>query len=176
MTKFQYKNIFSERGSKEELFTSYFRIYYEPICAYVYKIVGNMEIAKGIGQNVFIKLWEKGNLKEPSPVVKSFLYVAAHYESIDYLRHNKFISQYRKEIILKYANEAESLSDLYLSKNLKQTLEREIANLPPRCKTIFIMSRYENLKYKDIAEKLGISVKAVEAQISKGLQILRSKI
>jgi RNA polymerase sigma-70 factor (ECF subfamily) len=176
MTKEQQTPILSPSLSKEERFTCCFKLYYEPLCAFIYRIVGSMENAKEISQNVFVKLWEKGNLNEPLPVLKSFLYVSAHYESIDYLRHDKYILQYRKEIMLKYANEAESLPDLFSLKNLKETLEKEILNLPPRCRTIFIMSRYDNLKYKEIAEKLGISVKAVEAQISKGLQILRSKI
>lgn len=172
------RSLSTDKASKpdENRFNKLFTTYYPSLCNHAFRFLSNMEIAQEVAQNAFIKLWEKGSFDQADPVLLSFLYTSVRNECIDIIRHEKQQEKYKQKIMLGYLeNTTDSFEDL-ISEELQQAINDCIAQLPNQCRNVFIMNRFENLKYKEIAEKLGISIKAVEAHISKGLQILRDKL
>lgn len=157
-------------------FEKLFREEFKGLCFMAWKYVKDHDIAKEIVQDSFISLWEKRAGIDPSRSVKSYLVTAIHNKCYNYLRDNR---KFDKNL-LEAENLTEPMSDgstdILIEKELKQEIDKAIAELPDKCREIFLLNRFENLKYQQIADKLGISVKTVEAQMSKALQHLRLKL
>jgi RNA polymerase sigma-70 factor (ECF subfamily) len=135
-----------------------------------------MDVAEEIVQEVFIKLWERREELEFNSSVKSYLFRAVHNTSLNYLRHLKVREEHRQ-----YAEERHQLlsmeySDGLEEKELENRIWDAIGRLPEQCARIFQMSRFEGLKYREIADKLGISPKTVEVQMGKALRRLREDL
>jgi len=138
--------------------------------------VKDFETAKEIVQEAFVSLWEKRETIDMDRQVKSYLSMIIHNKCTNYLRDNRKFDQY----ILTVENlvdvpEYEG-SDSLVEEELKIKIESAISELPEKCREIFVMNRYENLKYQEIADKLQISVKTVETQLSKALQLMRIRL
>lgn len=136
----------------------------------------DFDIAKEIVQDAFVSLWEKRDTIDMDKPVKSYLTMIIHNKCTNHLRDNRKFDQY----ILKAENllelpEDES-TDLMEQEELSTKIAAAIAELPEKCREIFVLNRYENLKYQQIADKLQISVKTVETQMSKALQHMRIKL
>jgi len=132
------------------------------------------EDAREITQQVFYKLWTKKEKIsiEYSPV--AYLYKSVHNECMNYLKHNKIKAAHLKHVLAD--SEAVLPHDRPAEKELSRKINETIRNLPQQCGIIFSMSRFDDMKYKEIAGKLNISVKAVEKQITKALKILRTEL
>ena len=158
MTKDQLKNIYNLYGSS--------------IRNYLYYRSGNTDIADDITQETFIRVWEKQiNYNEQKN--RSLLYKIANNLFIDYVRKNKLETDYLEQLKFTYKNniDADEENDILLKK-----CEKALADLTEKERTVFLMSRKDQLKYKEIAERLGITVKAVEKQMSGALKKLRVNI
>lgn len=170
----------SLKAGDAKAFEDVFKSWYEPLVHFTNEYLADFESARNIVQNIFMKLWEKRELIDPESNIKAYLYMAARNASLSHLRHIKletsFFEKSRKNsenLQLNY----EALEELRVEKidfqNLERVIQETIASLPPRCQEVFVLSRYENLKNKEIALKLDISVKAVEANITRALNALR---
>lgn len=153
-----------------------FRSHFTGLCFFAQKYVKDFEIAKEIVQDAFLSLWEKRETIDMERPVKSYLTMIIHNKSTNYLRDNrkfdKFILDIEKLVdIPEYEN-----SDSLVEDELKLKIDIAIKDLPEKCREIFVMNRYENLKYQEIADKLQISVKTVETQMSKALQHMRVRL
>lgn len=161
----------------EQAFELFFRKYYVRLCAFSNKFLNNPEDAKEIVQEVFAKIWEGRDEIDPDDSLKSYVFKIAQNLSINKLRRNKVESRYAevfKIVYLEY-NEYSSHESL-LAKELEANIAHSISNLPTECRKVFELSRIEGLKYKEIADVLHISVKTVEAQMSKALKLLRLEL
>lgn len=158
-----------------QIFNFLFITYYKQLCIYAYNYIHDIETAKELVQDVFMKLWEKVLSEENHSSFKSFLYTSVRNAAIDHLRHSKTHSEYEQKI-LAYCNDKYLIFDEIIINELEEKIKDTIQKLPPQCRKIFEMNRFENKKYKEIAEELQISVKAVEAQISKALLFLKSEL
>jgi RNA polymerase sigma-70 factor (ECF subfamily) len=138
--------------------------------------VKDFETAKEIVQDAFISLWEKRETIDVSRPVKSYLTMVIHNKCSNYLRDNRKFDQN----ILNIENLLEvpeyDGADILVEQELKLKIDLSIAELPEKCREIFVLNRYENLKYQEIADKLQISVKTVETQMSKALQHMRIRL
>jgi RNA polymerase sigma-70 factor (ECF subfamily) len=137
---------------------------------YVFFRSGNTEVATDIAQETFLKIWEKQNKVKPEKV-KGLLYKIAN---------DLFVSHYRKqkrsyEFFNSYEfNEvSQSPEEQMAFKQLKENYRMALNGMPEKQRTVFMMSRVENLKYFEIAEMVGISIKAVEKRMKKALDYLR---
>lgn len=153
---------------------------FEPLVNFATEYLNDIEASKNIVQNIFMKLWEIHELVDPDQNLKSYLYITTRNSSLSYLRRLKTEKKYGSGVIAK--NELlslnyDALNDLNLEKidldNLESIINQTIDSLPERCREVFMLSRFGELKNKEIAEKLNISIKAVEANISRALTKLR---
>lgn len=161
----------------EHAYELFFHKSYLRLCQFANKFLNNPEEAKEVVQDVFVNLWENREIIDPEGSLLSYLFKIIQNKCINKLHHKQVETKYAEVYKLVYADHritspAESLMALELS----QHIDKVISNLPRQCRKIFELSRHEGLKYNEIAAALNISVKTVEAQISKALGILRGEL
>jgi RNA polymerase sigma-70 factor (ECF subfamily) len=161
-----------EQGTFERLFKTHFKSLY----AYALTIVKNEMVAEEMVQNVFFKIWEKkAGLNLQSPAL-AYLYKSVYHESLNYLKHQKVKVAYQSHTAYQLKNQTDQASKKVLLSELEQQINKALSELPEQCRTIFQMSRFEELKYQEIADQLGLSIKTVENQMGKALKLMRSKL
>ncbi len=148
-------------------------LYFDNIRRYIYYRSGNEELAADIAQEAFIKVWENQFDYQPNKT-KSLLYKIALDNYITHFRKGKVEAKYLNEVKLGSAEGSEDNSLEY--KELKSRYEKILAKLPEKQREVFLMSRLEELTYKEIAERLEIGVKAVEKRMSLALGVLKREI
>lgn len=165
------------RNKDKRAFELVFNNHYGLLRSYALRFIDEVEEAEEIVQDVFVKFWEKCESLTPDSSVKSYLYRAVHNASLNYLKHQKVRDAYRQHVI-RFMEETAPEDNIPESEQveMQHRIGREIDNLPPRCAEIFRLSRFDGLKYKEIAEYLDISIKTVEVQMGKALKILRENL
>lgn len=159
------------RQGDRQAFDRLFLALYEPLCRYAFSFLNDWEETEEVVQNVFLKLWESRSTLAIHTSLKSYLFTATHNACINQIQHYKVRQKYLDYVL---AQELQSdTSDRVIADELHALIEKSISDLPEQRQLIFKMSRYEGLKYKEIAEQLNISVKTVEAQMGKALSTLR---
>jgi len=161
------------RNSNQGVFELVFKYYYSGLVIYADQIINDTSVSEDIVQSVFMKLWESRQSLDIRSF-RSYFIQCVKNRSIDHLRSQEVKNKYNKEII-DYP-QYEMQEDLWTKTDLNELIQLSIEKLPPRCREIFMMSRVENLKTAEIAEKLQISGRTVETQISKALKILRVEL
>lgn len=151
-----------------------FRKYYQSLCLFALKYVKDPDEAEEIVQEMFVRIWQKKESLAVTTSLKSYLYQAVRNACLNHLKHNNVKLEYQKRAIdaTSAANAGDTLVALELEARITETLNK----LPPERKKIFLMSRNEGLKYREISEKLNISIKTVENQMSKALQFLKTEL
>jgi len=163
-------------NGEEKTFESLFKTHFKSLYAYAYTIVRDEMAAEEMVQNVFFKIWEKkGGLDIQSPAL-AYLYKSVYHESLNYLKHQKVKAAYQAHTVYQMKNQTDHASKKIMLSELEQQINKALSELPEQCRTIFQMSRFEELKYKEIANKLGLSIKTVENQMGKALKVLRLKL
>ncbi|MDO6432319.1 RNA polymerase sigma-70 factor [Flavitalea sp. BT771] len=157
-------------------FERVFKHYFKSLYRYALTILQDHDQAEDIVQNVFYKLWDKIGSLHFSDSLAAYLYRAVHNESLNHLKHKKVRRTYQTYITQSTKDQAESAHRKVTFSELERRLQTAINELPEQCRTIFQMSRFEELRYLDIAAQLGISVKTVENQMGKALKQLRIKL
>lgn len=159
-------------------FEIFFKENFSGLCAYCqYRFGFDADLAKEAVHSGFIKLWENKDTLSPDLSVKAYLYAIVTNISYDMLRHDKVKQKHEKHVL-------ENAASFFIKndfdnaefKELKSNVDKAISDLPDQMRKIFELSRYEGLKYAEIASQLGISVKTVETQMSRALVKLRSKL
>ncbi len=154
------------------VFTLLFNEYYSGLVIYADYYLHDLEQSEDIVQSVFISLWEnKHTLKSAS--FRFFLVNSVKNSCIDLIRKEETRNKYN----LRQVNrEADYEPDFWTEAELKKMIESAIEKLPPKCREIFILSRYKNLKSREIADKLNLSPRTVETQIAHALKVLREDL
>lgn len=157
-------------------FESLFREYYQVLCSYALKFVSDPDTAEEIVQDLFYTLWEKRQELQINTSVRSYLFTATHNRCLKFIQHMTVEQKYRSYYL---RNESEIDNEEYDSANIgemQQIIDQTLDSLPERCGKIFRLNRFEGLKYYEIAEKLSISVKTVEANMGRALKMLRKNL
>ena len=161
----------------EQAFELLFRKYYVRLCGFANKFLNDPEEAREIVQEVFMKIWEGREDIDPEDSLQSYLFKIAQNNSLNRLRKLKVESRYVEISKLVYIdNSVYSSYESIFTRELSDNITRAINTIPPKCKRVFELSRVDGLKYSEIARELHISVKTVEAQMSKALNILRLEL
>jgi RNA polymerase sigma-70 factor, ECF subfamily len=165
-------------GKKDEkAFEQVFKTHFKNLQSYAVTIVGDEQMAEEMVQNVFFKIWDRSERLNIQASLAAYLYRAVYNESCNYLKHEKV-----KQSYFNYSKH--SMSDISSEKASKKIMLAELdgkirkalSELPEQCRTVFQLSRFEELKYQQIADKLDISIKTVEAQMGKALKLMRLKL
>lgn len=164
------------REGNERIFEETFRKYYQSLCNYANSILKEMDEAEEVVQNLFLSIWEKRSDLEINISLKSYLYRAVHNHCLNRIKHLKVREEYQQYAVNFYDASYESVSQTVMKNELETKIEEAIRKLPEQCRLIFRMSRFEDLKYHEIAEQLELSPKTVENQIGKALKILRVEL
>ena len=166
----------SIKSGDENALEMLFKDYYQPLCRYANSYLGDPDDAEEVVQNCFIKLWEKREQILIQSSVKSYLYQIIRNACLNEIKHQKVKRNYGEMI----SQEGEQLGESSDQSTLKSELEEKIAialqTLPQQCRLIFTMSRFEELKYQEIADQLNLSIKTVENQMGKALKLMRTQL
>jgi RNA polymerase sigma-70 factor, ECF subfamily len=156
-------------------FEALFKQYYAPLVVYAYKYVPEMDAAREIVQDFFVKLYEKRSTLTIDTSIKSYLYRSVYNSCMNYINQRSIQDKHIKNIDME-RNDEENLENEINSIELQNRIFTLIEALPPKCRRIFKMNRLEGMKNEEIATSLHLSKRTVETQISKALKILRNKL
>ncbi|WP_245870012.1 RNA polymerase sigma-70 factor [Pedobacter ginsengisoli] len=160
----------------DKAFEQMFKAHYKELHSYANIMLRDQDIAEEIVQSMFLKFWEKRELLNVQTSIKAYLYKCVYNDSLNYLKHQKVKTKYQDFTIHTMNNHHEAASSRVELNELEFKLQEALNELPEHCRTIFQMSRFEELKYREIAEQLDLSIKTVENQMGKALKILRLKL
>lgn len=157
-------------------FESLFRSSYISLVKYAKTIIKDQDTAEEIVQDLFVRLWEeKENLKIESSL-NGYLYRAVYNRCLHFIEHRKVVERHAEVISSEQHDYGEDPSEILHYKDLQTMIAGILERLPERCGKIFCMSRFEGLKYSEIADKLSVSVKTVEASMGRALKEFRKEL
>ena len=149
--------------------------FHRQLYAYALTLINNQAMAQDIVQNVFFKTWKNRKKLNPEYSIQSFLYKCVYNEFINTYQKNQTSMLYHQKYIESAQDIADGSDDNDLGR-LIRIVNKEINNLPPKCQSIFLLSKKDGLTNYEISEYLNISVKTVEAHITKAFSILKRKL
>lgn len=161
-----------KEGNKE-IFEEIYKTYYSPLCFYCIRYVGDLEEAKEIVQGLFLKIWIKRKELKITSTVKLYLYGAVQNYALNHLQQKKIKQKYVIRKTNFPVSQNENGQHRMEEEELRVLIKSAILKLPNKRREIFELSRFENMKYSQIADQMRISVKTVESQMSKSLIYLR---
>lgn len=162
--------------NKPNDFERLFRTYYLGLKSYAQKMLKDPDQAEEVVQEVFFKLWEKRKDVSIDTSMKSYLFRAVHNHCLNIFKHQKVRENYKAHVESLPEEFQLDKTDSMIQTDIKEKILEGIALLPEQCGRIFRMNRLEGYKYREIAEKLGISQKTVEGQMSKAMKRMRKHL
>jgi RNA polymerase sigma-70 factor (ECF subfamily) len=166
------------KSNDEQAFELLFRKYYVHLCGFANKFISDTAEAEEIVQEVFLNIWRKRDQLKLNAEITPYLFRSVQNLCFNFVEHKKVVDSYYAVITQVYQNSPEEFNtyDPVLYAELQQKIDEAVDSLPAECRKIFQMSRLERLKYTEIAERLGISMKTVETQMSRALTKLRAEL
>lgn len=158
-----------------EAFKTLFETYYTSLCTFANSFLNDIDTSEDLVQDLFFHLWETKELIPPDASIRPYLFKSVQNRCFNLLKHYKIREKHREDVLNEFDEniaDNEYVEDMFLKEKLFQAIEK----LPTERKKVFLMNRFEEMKYKEIAEKLNISVKTVENQIGKAMQFLREEL
>lgn len=149
--------------------------YYNKLCVYATTLTKDRDKSEDIVQNILLRIWSQRDTLSTVLSLNNFLYKSVYNEFVDRYRESTRLTRLEENHIAHLDTIIQDY-DFDESERLIEIVKKEIENLPPKCKSVFIMGKIEGLTYPEIAEYQNISVKTVEKQMSKAFQIIRKKL
>ena len=163
------------RAGAQDAFDSIFRTYYRHLVATAENMLREREAAEDVAQDVMVELWRRRESLVFETSLRAYLFRAVRNRALNHLRHLRIAP--RAEPDAAAAHISRSTADRRtLEAEMASALREAVDSLPDRCREVFQLSRVQGLKYAEIAEALGISVKTVEAQMGKAIRVLRMRL
>jgi len=165
-----------ENNNAEEIIGKLFNECFHSLVFKSFGIVKDYDSAKDIVQDVFVKIWQNYEQIKPIKDFKSYIFKAVQNSSLNYLRYRKNMEHSKTSIAclnLEYHDESDEIEDKEVIYN---KIHQAVDKLPEKWHKAFILSKYDKLKYYEIAEKMNISIKTVEKYISKALNLIRLEL
>jgi len=163
------------KEGNEKIFDYIFHYYYSGLVVFVQKYVPDQDVAEDIVQALFVKLWISRAELSINSSLKSYLFSSVKNRCIDYIRHEETKGKVEKKLIERLSGITDE-RNLLVESELREKINSAMEKLPPVCREVFYMNRFEGLKPAEIAEKKDISVRTVETHIGKALKILRIEL
>ena len=177
MPDFSFQFFLNDKKSFKEIFEKY----YQPLCHLSQHYLNDEDEAKGVVQEAFVKLWETRNQLHAASNIRNFLFTLVKNNCLNILKRRQILLKHHENIrMMELHYQYESLfriGENYLELDeLKEKIDAAIQKLPEHCRRVFEMSRFENLRNREIADKLGVSQKTVEAHLTRSLKLLRAEL
>lgn len=163
------------RQGDEEAFDTLFRSSYASLVRMAEGMVRLQAVAEEIVQDVLLELWRRREKLAPEGSVQAYLFQATRNRARNYLRHARVEQRGEPQLIRATSSPPAADEDL-THEEMDAAFRRALDALPERCREVFNMSRVHALRYHEIARGLGVSVKTVEADMSKALRTLRAHL
>jgi RNA polymerase sigma-70 factor (ECF subfamily) len=157
-------------------FESLFRSSYVSLVRYAKTLIKDHDTAEEMVQDLFFRLWQDKEKIKIESSLNGYLFRSVHNKCLHYIEHNKVVERHAEEMSYRQTNIQENPSDILQYQELQARIARILEKLPERCGKIFCMSRFEGLKYAEIAEKLSVSVKTVESNMGRALKEFRKEL
>lgn len=179
----EYKLLKELKAGKEEAYMYLFKKHYKPLCLYAFQYVSDKYISEAIVSDLFFYIWEKRKELQITQSLRAYLVRATKNRCLNYLKR-KTLTEYLDPDTDTYSFSDKDENTLHLDNPLTLLIEKELdikmqeslATLPPATRQIFEYSRFENLKYNEIAEKMNVSTDVVKYHIKKALSRLREDL
>jgi RNA polymerase sigma-70 factor (ECF subfamily) len=163
------------RADDKAAFKELFQEYYLFVCKTIHRFIRDRSTVEDLAQEVFIRFWDKRQQIDINSSLSAYIRRMAINEALAYLRRNKRLDDREMTPDL-VPGTSDSAEEQFLHQELETRVRNAINGLPPRCRTVFQLSRYEELTYQEIADQMEISIKTVENQMGKALRILREQL
>ncbi len=160
------------RAGDKKVYQKIFDTFYEPLCNYCMSRIQSQEDAEEIVQDIFVKLWVKRDELNIAQSLRAYLYRMALNKIINYTEHHKVRRIHQAETLATHSPHNDQISVIQ-ENEIQQIVFETVDSMPPKRRAVYELSRHEGLKYAEIAEQLDISIKTVEAHLSKALEQLR---
>lgn len=160
----------------EATFEQVFKTHFKALHSYAFTILKDEMAAEEIVQNLFLKIWERKEQLSIHSSIKAYLYRGVHNDCMNMLKHEKVKKAWQTYTTHHMEKETGPASQKILLSDLEEKLHKAMNELPEQCRTIFQMSRFEQMKYQEIANRLGLSIKTIENQMGKALKLMRLKL
>jgi len=157
-------------------FESLFKSSYVSLVRYAKTLIKDQDTAEEIVQDLFFRLWQDREKIKIESSLNGYLFRSVHNRCLHHIEHNKVVERHATEMLYRQQDSPESPSDILHYKELQARIAGILERLPERCGKIFYMNRFEGLKYTEIAEKLSISIKTVEANMGRALKEFRKEL
>ena len=166
----------SLKEGHESAFEMLFKTYYPLLCRYAYSFLNDNDEAEEVVQTAFITVWDKRDSIEIQTSIKSYLYRMVRNSCLNVIKHEKVKQQHAAYEMAGGEPSHEGPTQSVLSSELEEKIYVAMKALPEQCRLVFQLSRFEELKYAEIATQLNISIKTVENHMGKALKIMREQL
>jgi RNA polymerase sigma-70 factor, ECF subfamily len=157
-------------------FESLFRSSYLSLVRYAKTLTRDHDTSEEIVQDLFFRLWQNREKINIESSLNGYLFRAVHNSCLHYIEHNRIVADHAERISAFTAENQESPSDILQYKELQAKVTEIMRRLPEKCGQIFYLSRFEGLKYNEIAKRLDVSVKTVESNMGRALKEFRKEL
>lgn len=157
-------------------FESLFRSSYVSLVRYAKALIKDHDNAEEIVQDLFFRLWQDREKLNIESSLNGYLFRSVHNRCMHYIEHRKIVEHHVLEVSGRQPERPEDPEEIFQYAELQGRIAEILEKLPSRCGQIFCMNRFEGLKYSEIAEKLSVSIKTVEANMGKALKEFRKEL
>ncbi|CAD0005149.1 RNA polymerase sigma-70 factor [Flavobacterium chungangense] len=181
-TSFESETFESFKKGKEAAFTYFYDKYFCRITSFGIQFIYDKDEAENLAQEAFINLWQNRENIDSINGIQSFLYTYAKSKCLNFIRHNKVKDKFKNDLLNHKERELdiEILNSIQFDTleltELERIINESINDLPPKTREVFIKKRFENKKNAEIAAEMQVTLKAVEAHMTKALKILKTKL
>lgn len=181
-TSFEFETFESFKKGEEAAFTYFFDKYFRRITSFCVQFIYDADEAENLSQEAFINLWQNRENIDSINGIQSFLYTYAKSKCLNHIRHNKVKDKYKNDLLNHKERELdiEVLNSIQFDTleltELERIINESINDLPLKTREVFIKKRFENKKNAEIAEEMQVSIKAVEAHMTKALKFLKNRL
>ena len=170
------KLLLAFQSNPDKAFPEVFDTYYPLVCNQVYSILGLQTEVEDVAQEIFYELWKKRYQLKIKSSLPAYLKKMASTRSLNHIRDKKMKWSESDDVLENFTSNEIGIDDKIGLGDLENRITKAIDALPPKCRTVFTLSRFEDIKNKEIAAQLDISIKTVENQITRALKGIKSAI
>ncbi len=154
-------------------FDQVYQLYWQRLFLYVVKVIRDKEAAEDIVQEIFVSLWLRRDEISDQRTLSGYLFTAARFKGINYVKDQLKKGQHLDSLVEHFTTRQDTLNEGIEAKELHNLINQEIEKLPAKMRDVFVLSRRDQLSYKEISDRLQISDKTVKKQISNALKYFK---